>query len=116
MEDRFQLGYLLDMYGALLTPHQRSLMEQSIEEDLSLAEIAQREGVTRQAVSDTLKRAQQQLIQWETQLGFARKESSIRREISRMQRSAENMCGAEKTVLLKHLQALNDILEDEHGV
>ncbi len=116
MEDHVQLGYLLDMYGALLTPHQRSLMEQSIEEDLSLAEIAQREGITRQAVNDTLKRAQQQLMQWEAQLGFAEKESSIRREIRRMRRSAEGMRKAEKTILMEHLRALSDILEDEHGV
>ena len=52
MDKRLRLGLLLDWYGALLTDRQRATLEQSLNEDCSLAEIAEREGVSRQAVGD----------------------------------------------------------------
>ena len=47
MDKWLRLGLLLDWYGALLTDRQRATLEQSLNEDCSLAEIAEREGVSR---------------------------------------------------------------------
>lgn len=61
---------LFDFYGALLTDKQRFSMEMHYLNDLSLAEIADELGVTRQAVHDILKRAEQVLIDYEDKLKF----------------------------------------------
>jgi len=61
---------LFDFYGALLTDKQRLSMEMHYLNDLSLAEIADELGVTRQAVHDILKRAEQVLIDYEDKLKF----------------------------------------------
>ena len=52
---------LNETYGGLLTERQRSMVESYYDYDLSLAEIAQNEGVTRQAVHDAIVKAVDQL-------------------------------------------------------
>lgn len=67
---RVRLGALHDLYGALLTPRQRRLMELCLFDDLSLGEIAAEAGVTRQAVHDVLERAGAVLERYEGRLGL----------------------------------------------
>ena len=52
MEKRVEYGWLLDFYGALLTEHRLRVMRMYLEEDLSLQEIADAMGITRQGVHD----------------------------------------------------------------
>ena len=63
-----ELGQLLDWYGAFLTERQRSLVRQYAYEDCSLREIAEREGITRQAVRDAIARAETELRAMEAKL------------------------------------------------
>lgn len=70
IESKIETGWLLDFYGPLLTDRQQELLRLSCEEDLSLAEIAQQAGVSRQGVHDILHRATQQLYQLEEKLGM----------------------------------------------
>ena len=63
-----ELGQLLDWYGAFLTERQRSLVRQYTYEDCSLREIAEREGITRQAVRDAIIRAEAELREMEAKL------------------------------------------------
>ena len=65
-----ELGQLLDWYGAFLTERQRSLVRQYAYEDCSLREIAEREGITRQAVRDAIFRAETELREMETKLNL----------------------------------------------
>ena len=58
MDKLIELGELLDWYGLLLTEKQREIMAQYANENCSLSEIAGREGISRQGVRDTLKRAE----------------------------------------------------------
>ena len=69
---------LYDFYGALLTERQREVMALYHEENLSLSEIAQEYGISRQAVHDTLKKAEQALEEYEAKLGLIDK--LLRRE------------------------------------
>ncbi len=62
---------LLDIYGGALTDKQRNVMELYYNEDLSLSEIAEHEGITRQGVRDCVKRAEALLLEMEEQLKFA---------------------------------------------
>ena len=61
---------LLDCYGDLLTDKQRDIMQLYYYEDLSLSEIAENEGITRQGVSDNIRRAESKMKLWEEDAGF----------------------------------------------
>lgn len=63
-----RLSWLLDFYGPLLTERQRQMAELHWHHDLSLGEIAEQFAVSRQAVHDTLRRAQTQLEEYERKL------------------------------------------------
>ena len=63
---------LLDLYGPLLTGHQRQILHLAWEEDWSLAEIAERERVSRAAIHDVIRRTAQSLDGYERKLGLAR--------------------------------------------
>lgn len=59
---------LWDLYGALLTENQREICELYYGLDLSLAEIAEQKGVSRQSISETLKKSRQLLDEYEEKL------------------------------------------------
>lgn len=69
-------GFLLDFYGNLLTDKTRNTLELYLDDDLSLAEIADSENITRQGVHDTVKRGLSQLREYENKLGLAEKFAS----------------------------------------
>ena len=64
---------LLDYYGALLPKKQRDLVEYYYCDDLSLAEIADNEGITRQGARDSIVRAVAKLREFEDALKFVEK-------------------------------------------
>jgi predicted DNA-binding protein YlxM (UPF0122 family) len=64
------ISMLLDFYGDMLTEKQRDVAEFYYNEDLSLAEIAEHSGITRQGVRDSIKRAEFQLLEYEEKLGL----------------------------------------------
>ncbi len=61
---------LLDVYGAFLSEKQRALAGHYYNDDLSLSEIAENEGITRQGVSDLIKRTEAQLRGWEDECRY----------------------------------------------
>src|SRR6266705_5045670 len=63
---------LLDLYGLLLTDHQRRILHFAWELDWSYGEIAQREGVSRTAVYDVVRRTSTNLDDYERKLGLER--------------------------------------------
>ncbi|MBR7085064.1 MAG: DNA-binding protein [Oscillospiraceae bacterium] len=78
MAKNLEFVLLLDCYGELLTDRQRNIAELYYNEDLSLSEIAQLEGITRQAVSDSLKHSELMLLQTEQKLGMAQRLRCVR--------------------------------------
>ncbi|MFR8236453.1 MAG: YlxM family DNA-binding protein [Anaerovoracaceae bacterium] len=68
VDDITKASLLYDFYGALLTEKQRQVMALYHEENLSLSEIGQEFGISRQAVHDTLKKAEQALEEYEDKL------------------------------------------------
>ena len=73
MAKNLQIAVLLDYYGDLLTEKQRDFISLYYDEDLSLSEIAENEGITRQGVRDAIKRAETLLFEMEEKLGFAKR-------------------------------------------
>ena len=68
---KIELAWLTAFYGGLLTDKQRQVLTLHCEEDLSLGEIAQEAGISRQGVHDMLTRAAQRLFDMEEKLGMA---------------------------------------------
>ncbi len=62
---------LFDLYGSLLTKSRREICALYYLCDLSLSEIAEEKGITKQAVSDCIKKTRGQLLSYEERLGFS---------------------------------------------
>ena len=76
-QKNMRLAYLLDFYGDVLDEHARAIMTAYYEDDLSLAEIADGEGISRQGVRHIIKKSEEQLDFLETRLGLAAQNSII---------------------------------------
>ena len=72
-EKDLEIGLLLDFYGELLSESRRQAAELYYNEDLSLSEIAEDAGITRQGVRDSIAKAKSQLTEYEQKLGLAAK-------------------------------------------
>ena len=66
---------LLDYYGPVLTEKQRAILTEYYDQDLSLAEIAENYGITRQGVRDAIKHGEATLTEMEQNLGYAEKDA-----------------------------------------
>lgn len=71
MSKNMDVSLLFDFYGEMLTEKQRDVIEQYYNQDLSLSEIAENAGISRQGVRDSVKRAELQLFEMEERLGLA---------------------------------------------
>lgn len=72
-EKNLGIGYLLDFYGDILPERRRDIMELYYNDDLSLSEIAEQMGITRQAVRETVKKTEADLLFYEEKLGLLRR-------------------------------------------
>lgn len=73
MEKRIRTNLLFDLYGKLITDKRSQALKLYLEEDLSLSEIAEATGVSRQAVHDGILRAEAKLEEYERALGLLEK-------------------------------------------
>ena len=74
MDKRTYLNLIYDYYGELLTEHQRRVFEMYYHDDLSLTEIGESNGTSKQAVSDLLRRIEKRLHHYEEKLRLAENE------------------------------------------
>ena len=78
MAKDLKISYLLECYGKLLTEKQFRVVDMYYNEDLSLAEIAEIEAITRQGVRDFLKKAEVQLNELEDKLHLLKKVTDLK--------------------------------------
>ena len=81
MAKNYEMAVLIDFYGEMLTEKQRSFLEYYYNDDLSLSEIAENEGITRQGVRDAIKRAESQMLEMEERLGLAERFSEVSKKL-----------------------------------
>lgn len=91
-----EISVLLDYYASLLPQKQREITELYYNEDFSLSEIAQNQGITRQGARDAIKRAENSLVSLEDKLGLARRIQDISR---RMEELENCLAGIKREVL-----------------
>lgn len=91
MAKNLEISNLLDFYGEMLTEKQRDFLDYYYNEDLSLSEIAENEGITRQGVRDAIKRAEAQMLDMESKLGLFEKWSDLRKGLDEIKECAENI-------------------------
>ena len=91
MAKNMEIALLFDFYGDMLTDKQRDVVELYYNDDLSLAEIAENEGITRQGVRDSIKRAESQLLEMEERLGLARRFRELREGLETIRGAAREI-------------------------
>ncbi len=82
--EALEMTLLFDYYGDLLTARQRACLDMRYNQDLSLGEIAQELGVSRQGVFDNLSRGEALLRNMEEKTGCVRRDREVRRAVSKI--------------------------------
>lgn len=82
MEKIVEQGLLYDFYGELLTPHQRKIYEDAVYNDMSLSEIAEEAGISRQGVHDLIRRCDRILQDYEEKLHLLRKFTAAKERVT----------------------------------
>ena len=86
-----EMSLLFDFYGEALTEKQRELFDLYYNEDLSLAEIAEHAGITRQGVRDSIKRAEHALREMEEKLGLVARYGGTERCAEELMQEVERL-------------------------
>lgn len=116
-----EMSLLFDFYGETLTEKQRELFDLYYNEDLSLAEIAEHAGITRQGVRDSIKRAEHALREMEEKLGLVaryggteRCAEELMREVERLRAlNADTLHSSEAEEIASRMTSLLDQLRQE---
>ena len=82
MDKKVKISVLCQIYGKLLTEKQLNILDNYYNLDLSLSEIAENEGITRQAVRDIIKKGENKLFEFEEKLGIMKKEMKQEEKIA----------------------------------
>ncbi len=117
MEKIFEQGLLYDFYGELLTEHQRRIYEEAVYNDMSLSEIAEEEGISRQGVHDLIKRCDKILSGYEEKLHLAARFAEAKKTVGEVLKLTEAELAGDgretsEDSLLEIKRLLNRLLEE----
>lgn len=115
MNEILEQALLYDFYGELLTDHQKEIYEQFVLEDLSLSEIAQSEGISRQGVHDLVKRCQKILEGYESKLHLVEKFISVKQMVHEMNDilNAYDRQEMEPAIMADRIRNISDTIIEE---
>jgi len=88
-EKNLKIGQLLDFYGEILSDRKRLVLDYYYNDDLSLAEIAEEIGISRQGVRDSIKKGEDELLFFEEKLGLAARFSAYEESAERIRLLSE---------------------------
>ena len=91
MEKIFEQAMLYDFYGELLNDHQKSIYEEYVLDNLSLSEIAESRGISRQGVYDNLSRTEALLQRMEEKTGCVRRDLQCRMAAKKIADAAKKL-------------------------
>lgn len=87
----YRMTMLLDFYGEILTQRQREFFDLYYNEDLSLAEIAENYGISRQGVRDAIVRAEASMTELEDKTGLLKRFMKLRDKIDGIEAAAKEI-------------------------
>lgn len=116
MDKLYEQTMLFDFYGELLTEHQRRIYADAVYNDMSLSEIAEEQGISRQGVHDLIRRCDRILQDYESRLHlverFARAKETVKeiqelsaetvKEIQEPSAKPDGIPGVEEQAVLKY--------------
>ncbi len=115
MNEILEQALLYDFYGELLTEHQKEIYEQFVLEDLSLSEIAESEGISRQGVHDLVKRCQKALEDYEDKLHLVKRFLSVKEKVQEINQVIDSCVsrGAEPAIMVQRIRRISDTIIEE---
>lgn len=109
MDNTIMRTMLFDFYGDLLTEKQREYYDLHFNSDLSLQEIAEQSGVSRQAVWDIIRRAEQSLFEIEEKTGLVSRAVRRRKSLEELEKMISLLPESEsRAEMLRIMEELND--------
>lgn len=118
LEKSVEIGTLCAFYGGLLTERQLDALRLHYEEDLSLGEIAEELGVSRQNVHELITRSAQKLRRYEDALGAARRAEETARQLRQamaLVQSANGLDEADKSRLEEAGELIARVIRQQEG-
>lgn len=107
----YQQTMLFDFYGELLTDHQRQVYEDAVYQDMSLSEIAETYGISRQGAHDLIKRCDKLLQGYEDRLHLIERFGKAKETVRLIQTMTE-ISDEKPETLLKRLQDIRILADD----
>jgi len=108
MDRKVEISVLCEIYGKLLTEKQLNILDNYYNLDLSLSEIAENEGITRQAVRDIIKKGENKLFEFEEKLGIMKKnmkqEEKIANILSELTKIQTKFTDEQIAEILEHIK------------
>lgn len=111
IEEIIENTLLYDFYGELLTDHQKRIYEDVVFQDLSLTEVAEQEGISRQGVHDMIRRCEKALRGYEEKLGLVHKFQETRELVAEIHRLAGECRRTGDTEILRQIEQISEQIE-----
>ena len=113
MEKIVEQGLLYDFYGELLTSHQKQIYEAAVYDDMSLSEIADEHGISKQGVHDLLKRCTKTLQGYEERLHMIRRFEAIKESAEELKSISDTSGDMTSDELRKNLSVISSRILEE---
>lgn len=109
LQEMMELSRLFDFYGELLGEHKKQIFEDYVQNDLSLSEIADETGLSRQGVHDVIKRCSKKLREYEEKLCLVKKFDLTKQRVNQIKIISEEI---RKTNDMSKIIELEQLSED----
>ena len=109
MEEKLTQAYLFDFYGEMLNEHQRRIYEDAVYNDMTLSEIAEQAGISRQGVHDLIRRCDRTLADYEEKLHLVKRFSAVKEKVKELESLAKKEAGSTSSRIV---QLAEEILEE----
>ena len=107
MDKILEQTLLYDFYGELLTDHQKQVYEDVVFNDLSLSEVAEDRGISRQGVHDMIKRCNRILQDYEEKLGLVEKFVKTQEKVQEIHRLTQEYRKSEDKDLVFKIEEIS---------
>lgn len=113
MEKIARQVFLYDFYGDLLTDHQKKVYEDVVLNDMSLSEIAEEQGITRQGVHDLVKRCDRILLGYEEKLHLVERFRKTKEDVLKIRSLANGDTELDREKADQEIVRIADQIMDE---